>query len=300
MHRPVLTSHSIGFLIPVLICLTGHASPQNRSDSSVVLEKYVGKAYIIRHFYQDSKLEYDADGTVTGTPHPGVWTHARVLIKKAETTAKGIRISGRRAGDIFNKQADRLVTTQLHGDVTIEISLSKVDPETTEAVLHKVFVMSADELIAEVPSYWLPYLDRDTGGTTSTKLPDQTGPPEHYGTEEAQTDTTAVPQSTSAGIKNPSLPYRVGGRVKAPHAESTPDPRYDPIAKSERYEGTVVLRAVIDEQGRPQDLTIVRPAGLGLDEQAIESVSHWSFKPATRDGQPVKVVISIEVNFRLP
>jgi outer membrane biosynthesis protein TonB len=36
-----------------------------------------------------------------------------------------------------------------------------------------------------------------------------------------------------------------------------------------------------------------------LDENAIEAVSQWHFKPGLKDGRPVKVAATIEVNYRL-
>jgi TonB family protein len=38
---------------------------------------------------------------------------------------------------------------------------------------------------------------------------------------------------------------------------------------------------------------------MGLDEKALEAVRQWRFDPATQDGQPVAVLVNIEVNFRL-
>jgi TonB family protein len=43
----------------------------------------------------------------------------------------------------------------------------------------------------------------------------------------------------------------------------------------------------------------VKPLGLGLDEKAIEAVHTWKFKPASRNGSPVAVRMSVEVSFRL-
>jgi TonB family protein len=39
--------------------------------------------------------------------------------------------------------------------------------------------------------------------------------------------------------------------------------------------------------------------GLGLDEKAIQAVRQWTFQPALKDGRPVDVQITVEVQFRL-
>jgi len=61
----------------------------------------------------------------------------------------------------------------------------------------------------------------------------------------------------------------------------------------------VLLELVVDANGVPQDIKIVRSLGLGLDQKAIEAVQKWRFKPGLKDGKPVPVSANIEVNFRL-
>jgi TonB family protein len=61
----------------------------------------------------------------------------------------------------------------------------------------------------------------------------------------------------------------------------------------------VVLAIIVDENGLPHDVRVVRPLGLGLDQKAIEAVEKWRFRPGMKDGHPVKVAATIEVNFRL-
>ena len=61
----------------------------------------------------------------------------------------------------------------------------------------------------------------------------------------------------------------------------------------------IVLSLVVDASGAPRDLQIVTPLGLGLDEQAIKSVSSWKFRPGAKDGELVSVAINVEVSFRL-
>jgi TonB family protein len=93
--------------------------------------------------------------------------------------------------------------------------------------------------------------------------------------------------------------YRVGGGVSAPRAIYSPDPEYSEEARKAKYQGTVVLWMIVDADGRPRDIKVMRSVGLGLDEKAIEAVKTWKFEPAHKDGHAVAVQISVEVDFRL-
>lgn len=44
---------------------------------------------------------------------------------------------------------------------------------------------------------------------------------------------------------------------------------------------------------------LIRPLGLGLDEDAEKAALDYKFQPATLDGVPVATVMSIEVNFQI-
>jgi protein TonB len=77
------------------------------------------------------------------------------------------------------------------------------------------------------------------------------------------------------------------------------DPEYSEQARQAKFQGTVLLRVIIDEKGLPRQISVIRPLGMQLDEKAIEAVQHWRFKPATKDGKAVPVEATVEVNFRL-
>lgn len=61
----------------------------------------------------------------------------------------------------------------------------------------------------------------------------------------------------------------------------------------------MILYVEVDPNGRARNPRVVRSLGLGLDEKAIEAVQKWKFRPGYKDGQPVTVSATIEVNFRL-
>jgi TonB family protein len=60
----------------------------------------------------------------------------------------------------------------------------------------------------------------------------------------------------------------------------------------------VILSFAISESGRPEEIRLVRGAGFGLDERAIQSVSTWRFDPANRAGRPLREQTRVELNFR--
>jgi TonB family protein len=93
--------------------------------------------------------------------------------------------------------------------------------------------------------------------------------------------------------------YRVGGGVSAPVAIYKIEPEYSEEARKAKFQGTVVLSIIVDEQGLPRNFKVVKPLGLGLDEKAVEAVQKWRFSPAKLNGKPVPVQATVEVNFRL-
>jgi periplasmic protein TonB len=93
--------------------------------------------------------------------------------------------------------------------------------------------------------------------------------------------------------------YRVGGGVSAPREIYAPDPDYSEEARRAKYQGTVLLSLIVDQDGAPRDVRIARSLGMGLDEKAVSAVKRWKFEPSRKDGRPVAVRVNIEVSFRL-
>ena len=93
--------------------------------------------------------------------------------------------------------------------------------------------------------------------------------------------------------------YKIGGGVSAPVPTYRPEPEYSEEARKAKWQGAVLLQLVVDENGVPQEIKVIRSLGLGLDQKAIEAVQKWRFKPGQKDGKPVPVSANIEVNFRL-
>ena len=94
--------------------------------------------------------------------------------------------------------------------------------------------------------------------------------------------------------------YRIGGVVSRPVVLYKVEPEYSEEARAAKFQCTVDLSVVIDIDGNAKNIKVIRPVGLGLDAKAIACVRQWRFQPATKEGQAVPVLATVEINFRLP
>jgi len=76
------------------------------------------------------------------------------------------------------------------------------------------------------------------------------------------------------------------------------NPKYTPQAKAAKIQGTVALNLVVDKQGLPVNVHVVRALGMGLDENAVAAVKQYRFQPATKDGIPIDKSVNIVVAYK--
>ena len=93
--------------------------------------------------------------------------------------------------------------------------------------------------------------------------------------------------------------YNVGGDVTEPIPIYKPEPAYTKEARASKLQGTDAFWIVVDTSGNVADAELLRSVDKGLDENAIETLRTWKFKPAMKKGKPVPVKVVVEVSFRL-
>ncbi|HYW48439.1 MAG TPA: TonB family protein [Bryobacteraceae bacterium] len=93
--------------------------------------------------------------------------------------------------------------------------------------------------------------------------------------------------------------YRVGAGVTSPMLSWKLEPQYTEEARAEKYAGTVLVYIEVGTDGMAHNIKVIKSIGMGLDEKAVEAISQWKFNPGTKDGAPVTVAATVEVNFRL-
>jgi protein TonB len=84
------------------------------------------------------------------------------------------------------------------------------------------------------------------------------------------------------------------------HYRDTPKPDYPESARREGREGRVLLRVLVDAQGRSKQVEINSSSGSeALDRAATETIKRWHFHPARYGDQPVESWLRIPIEFSL-
>jgi len=226
--------------------------------------RLLNKPLFLREKWVNDKLKFDAQGQLLGKSDRVVFTLAGIDVTKVKLSSGQLKISGRRVGVIFEHDVPRRVALD---DMSLEIA-APADGDYTQA-LDAIFVDDLAHMRPFVPSWWQQYLA------------------EHF-------------SSGSPAVNEPkSRARKVGGAVKSPVLLSHSEPRFNAIARKLKYSGTTLISMTIDTDGAPKNLRVVRPIGLGLDDQAIAAAAQYRFRPATENDLPVAVQVNVEVNFQI-
>ena len=91
---------------------------------------------------------------------------------------------------------------------------------------------------------------------------------------------------------------RAGSDISPPTKTRNVPPVYPQIALSARVQGTVVIEATIDREGKVSETRVLRSIPL-LDQSALDAVRQWEYTPTLLNGEPVPVIMTVTVNFTL-
>lgn len=240
--------------------------------------RYKRKSLILRNFYTENDLTYDQRGTLQDHAFKGSWTLASMKLSRIAIVPDGITIDADRMGTVYGgkigtakgdiHELGKMPKAHLVnlGKVKIHVEKKIEDGDTVTAIrpiFESIFVRPDEDLRPMLPDYW---------------------------EGDIKTEDSRASEPTPE-----KLPSKV---VKPPRVVYSPDPTYTREASKFGLEGTSVLTIVVNPNGTADRIVIVRPLGLGLDEQAVDIIRRWKFQPATKEGQPVSVRVTIEVSFR--
>jgi len=116
-----------------------------------------------------------------------------------------------------------------------------------------------------------------------------------------QTVAESRPEPAVSRVKEGDLVEQGTEGLEPPQPVKQNRPQYPPMAKVQRVEGLVVIRALVSETGRVIDVNVLRGVkqNVGINEAAIQAVRGWTFRPATKDGVRVKAYYTTTLPFKL-
>jgi periplasmic protein TonB len=124
------------------------------------------------------------------------------------------------------------------------------------------------------------------------------GPTAAAGSAPAEAAPTAAPTATPAPAKPSAPPVVVPANLTAASIVTRTAPAYPPEARAKLIEGEVLLRAIIDKEGKISEVHVLSGDDL-LAQAAVNAVRQWRYKPMLVDGEAREVDTTITVTFSL-
>lgn len=138
-------------------------------------------------------------------------------------------------------------------------------------------------------------------------------PPTDYGIDDGRARQKYAPVPIGPGDKIPTSMAGPGGdgdgpgiRVFSPTLLDEPPstrrqkaPLYPPSLRNSGTTGTVWVSFLVDENGRVQNVKVIKSTNQGFDEATVAAVSEWRFVPGTHKGLPIRFRMSVPVVFSL-
>ena len=286
----------------ISVVLAPHLTLASPSLEQQLSQLFVGRSFTIRNFYRGGRLHYGGDGQPSEKAEPGFWSRdGMVKFSAVKLSKDGVLImQGNRYCVQFEPENGEFVNVRTGDKVELDIQLKpdQLSLDGVIPVLQRVLLSSRDKLAELVPAYWKNCLARQVTRKDKHSLwecapEDRSNVPE-FNSKEAVWDLPPADTSLHTGRRRYLLQHRVA-YVSKP-GQQTPtflggaDPFFDWLQERVSIgEMTLVLSLTIGEDGKPRDLVIVSPMGMGVDDEAAQAVSAWKFKPGTRDGKPCAV-----------
>ena len=105
------------------------------------------------------------------------------------------------------------------------------------------------------------------------------------------------PAGEGKGLSDPAA-VRIGQGIKAPTRLVNVNPVYPPDARDARVQGVVIMDVLLGVDGTVEQTKVLRSIPQ-LDQAAVDAVRQWVFTPTLLNGVPLKVIMTVTVNFTL-
>ena len=278
-------------------------------------QRLAGKTLYLRGDYLENTLDFDEHGHLIGHSPQGSYALCLIQIDHIRLTRHKVLLTGARYGLHFLGAAPNEDSARIFDTVNIT---PKKKP---------LRISIAREIVVKPKK-------KKGGKDTSSAATDSVSPPDS--TESSGAITTTTSPAHAAQLLNaaldvifaPGLDDRLIAALpdfwqlyyRAAQAEFQPsdpsflrqssvdhkarllarvEPPSNEYAQSNGIAGMALYHVVLGADGHPQQISVGRPIGFGLDENAVDAIRKAAFQPALKDGKPVPVLLDVLVQFRI-
>jgi TonB family protein len=273
----------ISLLSIILFAAVAVSNADSKDLEQALRAELKGKVFFLRGFPIEDDLNFDSNFHPQKTFRAGSWAVAIIDMQTVRIKHDRVEIAGNRVVVGRDEKTQELrqykLSKSIHINVDVPSALSTA--EAVKQLIDAVFVADSKELVTLVPQHWVPYLNGEVVRTVKD-------------------GKTVYRFDGPTKTANGEPIYRASkDSVQVPKPVHTPDPEYTEIARAAGFNGSGTLSAVITKSGEIDDVVVVKPIGLGLDDNAAGAIRTWRFKPATKNGDPVAVRVEVEVTFNI-
>jgi TonB family protein len=271
------------FLV-ALFAVAGVCHSQAIKDGTDTLRDAVLKQQLyLRGFSADDDIRWRWKDGVLVADKPSVYMLSALDINSVKVSGSTIEISAVRLA-VFRNKRGAILLLPLKEAVKVTVDLSGADvaavlPHVAEALFYR----DVNEALSALPPAYKDVLPlSEEASDMQDPLPSIAG----CGCVEDTLKKCVDTDWKSAGAKLPKVLYTV-------------EPGFSEEARRRKFNGNVETGITVDASGKVSDIWMLRPAGMGLDQQAVKAVRQYRFAPATCHGQPAETHLAVGINFQI-
>jgi len=263
-------------LIVVALCDLCLGTETQKDLENQLRSKIKGQIFWLLKPYVADNLDFDGGGHLSGDGETGSpATNGLLQITSLSLNKNALRIAGWRVVAVFTPGPNEdfsMVVSDLPIHITIHLAQPLSDESDAQAAWRKVF--SSGDKNKSLAGFWKPRSEGKSDGKTTPH---------------------DDPDGVAGFLDNHPVYNRRGGSTAPEVRKSQRAEHYPPPGLKW---GRTTISMIIDESGRPALLMADNPAD-PLQADAINSALRLSFKPATKDGNPMSVLLPFEEEHRV-
>ena len=266
----------------VFVCTPVMNAKSDKDAESGFRDSVVNKQLVLRNFSGEDKVHAEWTGTAVALDVPRWYTMGEVEVRSVKLKGQKLIIDCERHV-LIRDENGQIKLYPIPTPIEIDVELGGADPGEVLPILKEaLFYDTINDALTSLP--------KDVSAVVPARMdfipgqkPDLSKPP---------CDCAADDRSACADE------HRKVDGIVPPRFLKGKDPELTDEARKHNLDVHVDVALTVDTAGHPEHVWVVKPAGMGLDEEAAKAVLTYAFRPATCHDKPVSVYLNVDVRFQ--